>query len=275
MERVVESKLKRYFLYSHLGELQVRASFLDAELVVVLHGRVGRFLHKQRRQMRRRVTDKMRYLGERYSALKIVLHKQDAFLDNIFYLNIFDFPVLRQVPDGGKEVYEAKADIFEVVGAVAHFEVLEHAFKQHKSVLIAAGGRLFYSYHFPNDGAKQVHILSFEVNPVNAPWVVQVGAVGVRLSLGNDKHLMSGQVMLLSAALYPPFSFFAVDKDALGGARYPFAVVVFCVGVVSDMRHVQLPCNIVVALQLPYAVGYHNCFFAFEAVCERFRSHAV
>lgn len=248
VKRVVESELEGDFLYFHLGKLQVRTGSLDTQLVVIFHRRIRRFLHEQRKQMRAGIADKIRDAADGNLFFQIILHKENAFLDDVLHFDVLDFPVLWQVFDGSEEITQAKTDVLEIVRTVSHFKIPKHALEQHEPVLIAAGSGIFEGDYLSDDGMKKMRVFAFEVNPVNTPGVAQVGTVRMWPVLGDDKDLMTGQAVSFVLTFNPSLPFFAVDKDVLGGSFSSFAVMIFRMRIVPDMRHIQLPRDFVACL---------------------------
>lgn len=270
MKGVVVAETKGDLFDLQFGELQVGAGLLYAQLVVVNDGRVGGFLGKQGDE----VGDGVAYgVGDVLHGdlpFQVLLHEEDAFLDHIVHLDVLDLAILGEVFDGGKKIGQAEADVFQVLRAVAHTEVLIHLLEQGETILMTAVGGILDRDGFADNGLKETCMVAAEVNPIDAPGINEVGTVDMCLVCRDDKDLVAGEVVAVVATFNPPFAAFAIDEDVFVGTSRALPVVVLGARVIADVGDVELSRDLITCLQLSDIVRGDDCLFPFEAVCYGF-----
>ena len=181
---VFDAYLITNLAYFHVREVQQLACLLYLQLVEIGQNGVAGTLVEKGGEVRSRVTYMVGYLLQGKSFLYIFFHKMDGGGHYVLFviLPAYGIAVGLQIAQRTEVMAEHGTGIKQIFVAVSHFERMEYFFKHFDAI---ADARMDARADFNRKSGWRNEMrcqFSFEVNPVNGPWIFFVCSVGVRFS---------------------------------------------------------------------------------------------
>jgi hypothetical protein len=95
----------------------------------------------------------------------------------------------------------------------------------------------------------------FEVNPINSPWIVDIGRIGMGDAGGKNEILVGLYLISVSVDAIPSASVHAIDENILVDGFFPFNVMVLSLRIISYVGNVQHGCQRVLVEQVDNDFG--------------------
>lgn len=223
-----------------LRESKLLAGILDLQLVEVFNGREARALPEDGGEMGNGEMGVIGKFVQREIAVELLLHQFDGIGDGIIGLRMFNPVILLFIQQGGKEVLEHHVRIPQVLDAVAVLQVDADLLKQLDAVLIIGEVGYIVLGITSDEVHEKTGNVSFEVDPVNSPWIFIVHAILVRGVGRYHNEIPRGDVHLLFIDAHPALTLHAIDDDMLADAMGPVHIMLLGLRIIANIRNIDL-----------------------------------
>lgn len=218
-----------------LGGVEELAGAMESEANEIVHGSVAGVLFEESGEMGGGHPDERGEIGHAPLAIKVAAQVFDG-LAELFTAIGWRFAFLMTEPEqAGEEVAQGMGGMTQLRGGVALFQGVQQFVDQGQGGEIGvhpAHGSGGGDPEFPGEGGEQG---ADGMEPVDGPWMVFIGSVGMGLAGGQDEKVAGVNGMPGLGGVAPAATGGAEDEDGLRRAVGSGTAMPLCLGEAADV----------------------------------------